>query len=80
MFTENGKVCLEVQDSGKGIAPEKLREIQTQGSGVGMQGMRERVQQFGGSMDIQSSELGTRVSFAFPVPDQKPEMLCCAAA
>jgi hypothetical protein len=26
-------------------------------------------------MDIQSSELGTRVSFAFPVPDQKPEML-----
>lgn len=75
MFTKNGKVCLEVQDSGKGIPLEKLREIQTQGSGVGMQGMRERVQQFGGSMDIQSSELGTCVSFAFPVPDQKPEML-----
>ena len=36
-------VSIEVQDEGKGIAPEKLLEIQSQGAGVGICGMRERV-------------------------------------
>ena len=59
-------VSLEVQDSGKGITAEKLSQIQSQGSGVGIRGMRERARHFGGHMMIESSQKGTRISFQFP--------------
>jgi signal transduction histidine kinase len=57
------EVCLEVQDEGHGISPEKLSDIQSQGSGVGIRGMRERVRQFDGEMNIESTERGTNISF-----------------
>ena len=60
-------VSLEVQDSGKGISAEKLSEIQSQGSGVGIRGMRERARHFGGHMMIESNQKGTKISFQFPV-------------
>jgi PAS domain S-box-containing protein len=59
-------VSLEVQDYGKGISQEKLSEIQSQGSGVGLRGMRERARHFGGHMLIESNHKGTKVSFQFP--------------
>ena len=61
-------ISLEVQDAGKGISAEKLLQIQSQGCGVGVRGMRERVRQFGGQMDIESNGSGTKVSFRFPFP------------
>jgi PAS domain S-box-containing protein len=60
-------VCLEVQDEGKGISAEKLSAIQLHGSGVGIRGMRERVRQFEGKMDIRSNGEGTRISFVLPL-------------
>ena len=63
-------VTLDVQDEGKGIAGEKLSEIQSQGSGVGIRGMRERVRQFGGQMNFESNK-GTKVSFKFPIPQHE---------
>jgi len=45
------------------MSPEKLSEIQSRGSGVGM---RERVRQFEGTMKIDSDTAGTRISFWFP--------------
>jgi PAS domain S-box-containing protein len=59
-------VSLEVRDEGKGISPERLNEIQSQGSGVGIRGIRERVRQFGGDMNIESNGSGTTVSATFP--------------
>jgi signal transduction histidine kinase len=59
-------VLLSVQDQGKGISPEKLTEIQSQGSGVGIRGMRERARHFGGYMMIESNHKGTKISFKFP--------------
>jgi len=64
---EGGSVSLEVQDQGKGISPERLVEIQTQASGVGIQGMRERVRQYHGEMTIESNGEGTRISVVLPV-------------
>ena len=58
-------VSLEVRDEGKGISPERLNEIQSQGSGVGIRGIRERVRQFGGDMNIESNGSGTIVSATF---------------
>jgi len=60
-------VMLVVQDSGKGISPEKLREVHSQGSGVGIRGMRERARHFGGHMLIESNHKGTKISFNFPL-------------
>jgi two-component system NarL family sensor kinase len=65
---ESDGVTLVVQDKGKGISAEKLSEIQSQGSGVGIRGMRERARHFGGHMLIESNHKGTKISFKFPTP------------
>ena len=59
-------VSVEVQDTGKGLSPEKLTEIQSQGGGVGIRGMRERLIQLGGEMTIRSSDQGTKISASVP--------------
>jgi signal transduction histidine kinase len=61
-------VSLEVQDKGKGISAEKLSYMQSQGSGVGIRGMRERARHFGGHMMIESNQKGTKITFKFPLP------------
>jgi PAS domain S-box-containing protein len=58
---EGDNISVEVRDSGKGIPPERLAEIQSQGVGVGIRGMRERVRQFHGELTIESNALGTRI-------------------
>jgi len=61
-------VSLEIQDAGKGIPAEKLAGMRGQRSGVGITGMRERIRHFGGTMDIQSNDRGTKISVKLPVP------------
>jgi signal transduction histidine kinase len=59
---------LEIADNGKGIAAERLRRFQTSesNSGVGIAGMRERVRQLGGHLELRSSENGTTVHVSVP--------------
>jgi PAS domain S-box-containing protein len=64
---DHANVSLEVQDKGKGISAEKLSEMQSQGSGVGIRGMRERARHFGGHMMIESNHKGTKIAFKFPL-------------
>jgi PAS domain S-box-containing protein len=71
------QITIEVRDQGKGMLPEKLAEIQSYGSGVGIRGMRERVRQFGGNLQVESDPSGTRVFVSLPVAadasqDEKP--------
>ena len=66
--SQAGVINLEVRDSGKGISPEKLADIREHGSGVGIRGMRERVRQFQGDMQIESNESGTIVRVILPIP------------
>jgi len=59
---------IKVEDTGKGIPPEKRREITEKGrSGIGFIGMRERLRQFGGFLDVQSQEGGTVVTATLKV-------------
>jgi PAS domain S-box-containing protein len=58
---------LEIQDEGKGIPAEKLARIQTQRSGVGIAGIRERVRHLNGVINIQSNSNGTKVSVTIPI-------------
>jgi len=67
--TDDG-VTLQVTDRGKGL-PTAILEQGTQdwmGSlGVGLRGMSERLRQLGGSLDISSTESGTRVRATVPI-------------
>jgi PAS domain S-box-containing protein len=67
---EAESVRTEVRDQGKGISPERLLEIQSHGSGVGMRGIRERIRQFHGEMKIESNGSGTSVIVTIPTPKQ----------
>jgi signal transduction histidine kinase len=61
-------VRVEIEDEGKGIPAEEQRGFSPSGAmGVGLRGMRERVAQLGGRLDLQSSAGGTTVSAAFPL-------------
>jgi signal transduction histidine kinase len=63
-----GQVVLEVKDQGRGIRPEALSEINSGVTpGVGLRGMHERIQDFGGELEISSSERGTEVKAAIPM-------------
>jgi two-component system, NarL family, sensor kinase len=62
------RLLVKVQDSGKGIPMEKRRELTEKGrGGIGFIGMRERLRQFGGSLDVQSQESRTVVTATLKV-------------
>jgi signal transduction histidine kinase len=61
-------IDLEVRDEGKGMPLEKQLHGSEQGAfGVGIAGMRERVMQLGGKLEIESHGSGTTVSVHLPV-------------
>jgi signal transduction histidine kinase len=65
------KVLLEVRDFGKGIPPRLLESFQTKGIsfGVGLAGMRERVRELGGRLEIQAQSPGSLVSASLPLTE-----------
>lgn len=64
---ENGEIKVEVRDRGKGM-PANMHEGRSGRSriGVGIQGMRERVRELGGRLEINSNKCGTTVTAAVP--------------
>jgi len=59
---ENDSLTVQVKDNGKGIPKEKQRDLLESGrAGIGFGGMRERLRQLHGSLDIQSEGRGTTV-------------------
>ncbi len=60
-------VFLSVKDQGKGMSSDELAEVRSGGAGVGIRGMRERVRQLDGQMDIESDSRGTEISFKIPL-------------
>ena len=63
---EADKIYVEVQDRGRGMSQERFAEVQSQGTGVGIRGMRERVRQVHGELTIESNALGTKIFATFP--------------
>jgi PAS domain S-box-containing protein len=69
------EVILEVKDHGSGMPAEVLRQIQRGApqAGVGLAGMRERVHQLGGKLEVESNAQGTTLRVTIPLPSQKEE-------
>jgi signal transduction histidine kinase len=62
------EITLEVTDTGRGIPAGIQSKISSgQSSGVGLRGMRERIRQFNGQLDIHSNQEGTRILVLLPV-------------
>jgi PAS domain S-box-containing protein len=66
LIQEGDLLVLRVRDSGKGIPLEKQRELTVGRGGVGVEGMRERLKQLGGTLHIESLGTGTVVSATLP--------------
>jgi signal transduction histidine kinase len=74
LLRDSGKVVVEVQDAGKGISPEGNLALRTAGrTGVGFRGMRERLRQLGGTLQIQSDQTGTSVIASLPLQPSRVE-------
>lgn len=63
------RVTLQIVDHGSGIRPSVLEDVRTAVSvvGVGTAGMRERVRQMGGSLQIDSGRDGTSITASLPI-------------
>src|SRR5262249_35162712 len=71
---QDGQLDLVIRDYGKGIAPEKLGHFQAAGNlGVGLTGMRERVTELGGRLQIISGSPGILVRVTVPIGDERIE-------
>ena len=60
-------VDFEISDRGRGVSPEKQRDMTAAESGVGVRGMQERVRQLGGTLQIVSGGDGTKVIVNLPM-------------
>jgi PAS domain S-box-containing protein len=64
---EENAVRVKVEDNGRGMSPERLAAIQSQGTGVGIRGMRERVRHLRGDLRIESNGSGTKIFATLPL-------------
>ena len=62
-------ITVDVRDEGRGMSADRLAEVQSCGSGVGIRGMRERLRQFSGNLSIESNSTGTRILVTIPIPE-----------
>ncbi|HEY3131852.1 MAG TPA: PAS domain S-box protein [Acidobacteriota bacterium] len=75
LVSGSDQVILEIQDQGRGIGKGEM-DLSSDGIpalGVGIAGMRERVRQLGGRLEILSSKQGTTVKAVLPVGGERPE-------
>lgn len=69
IFNAGGSVHLEIVDYGKGIrtATDKSAFAGAPALGVGIPGMRERIRQLGGELEVEFGARGTRVKATLPM-------------
>jgi two-component system, NarL family, sensor kinase len=66
---EPGSLVLEIEDAGRGMPAAEGADKESSGrfAGVGVAGMRERIRQFGGTFDVESTANGTLVRACIPL-------------
>lgn len=67
---DGGVLTIDIEDDGDGFDPGSLTVAHDQGRGLGLMGMRERLELAGGGVEIHSSPgSGTYVAIRLPVPE-----------
>jgi signal transduction histidine kinase len=62
------QLILTISDHGVGMPKEVLDQFRSSGTaGVGLAGMRERVRELGGNLELESSSAGTSLRVTIPV-------------
>jgi signal transduction histidine kinase len=69
------EVVLSVRDYGKGMSRDQIDKFMTSGTdvGVGLGGMRERVRNLGGKIELQTPGIGTTVKVTLPIVMATPK-------
>ncbi|HUX09198.1 MAG TPA: sensor histidine kinase, partial [Terriglobia bacterium] len=72
MRQTGGDLTLTVADDGHGMDPYTLAKVRREGAalGVGIAGMKERIRQLGGNLNISSGNTGTAVTVNLPIARQ----------
>jgi signal transduction histidine kinase len=70
-----GVVTLGVTDHGRGMSPEMLERFRRtrDGAGVGLAGMRERLDELGGKLEIRSEGQRTALTVTIPLPKEQAD-------
>jgi signal transduction histidine kinase len=67
-LARDDRISIEIEDDGKGFSPESLPPPAARERGLGLLGMRERVELFGGTLELDSAPgQGTRIAVTVPV-------------
>jgi two-component system, NarL family, sensor kinase len=89
LLHQGDAVILEIRDFGNGIAKERLRLLQgvSAKEGVGLAGMRERLRELNGKLEIESDARGTSMRATVPldvrtrsIPLETHGVVCASAA
>jgi PAS domain S-box-containing protein len=66
-----GEIRMEVSDEGRGIDQEIQSKVASgKSAGVGLRGMRERVKQFDGTLEIHSNGMGASILVTLPLTEE----------
>ena len=67
---------MEVEDEGRGMSADELSAIASgETLGVGLRGMRERISDFGGELEVLSTGQGTKVRAVIPIDVRSPRAI-----
>ena len=77
LMTDDNAVTLTIRDFGQGISKEVLDRFSHSGTnvGVGLAGIRERVKELGGMLEIESGKGGTTLKACIPISEQSRGLL-----
>lgn len=69
LAADDSAARLTIRDYGSGIPPKLLERFRQDGTnvGVGLAGIRERIKELGGTLDIQSTASGTLIAVEIPI-------------
>ncbi len=79
--TDAEAIVLTVRDYGRGIPEETLRSFREHGLGVGvgLSGMRERMNELGGNLEVTSDHTGTIVTAKLPLANPQTKETCLSS-
>ena len=67
-FAREDRIAIEIEDDGRGFSPASLPPPAARERGLGLLGMRERVELFGGTLELDSAPgQGTRIAVTVPI-------------